>query len=488
MSNSSLSLALLPLSFAIFGTVNPVWAGGLAPPTTFRLAVIGAPQVAAIAEQVSVKIDGQAPGSGVLFAKQGQTYYILTAAHVVATPDEYDIVTPDGQKYRVNYAQVRKLAGLDLAIIPFTSSRNYSLAKLGDSSQIRRGMTTYVAGWPAIGTELTQNNLQFQPGLISANSQTQQDNGYGLVYNNNTLPGMSGGPVFNDQGEVIGIHGRGEAERLQATGSPDVAIKLGFNQGIPINTFLASAPKSGLNLGLRTVQPLPTAKTTATRSPDDLLAQGLNFLRSRNYQGALENFNQAIQQDPKDAKLYVNRSKARLSLRDSEGALADLNQALQLDPQDSNQAYLNRGNLYLTQGRLPAALADYNQALQRNPRNAEAYYQRAIVMERMGNRLQAQNDLTQAIGFNPRLAEAYSRRGALYAAQGDRMRAMTDFNRALLFDLFLASAYFNRAGLHAQMGNRPQAMSDYQRAAQYYLRDGNFSQHREAMRQLQLLR
>jgi hypothetical protein len=51
----------------------------------------------------------QNPGSGVIIARQGQTYYVLTAEHVVATEDEYEIITSDGKKYRLDYKNVKKL-------------------------------------------------------------------------------------------------------------------------------------------------------------------------------------------------------------------------------------------------------------------------------------------------------------------------------------------------------------------------------------------
>jgi tetratricopeptide (TPR) repeat protein len=483
-----------PLAVALFGLatlgmgLTPTPLPAHSQPTVGRMAAMNTTQVAAIAEQITVRIDGQAPGSGILLAKQGQTYFVLTAAHVVATPDEYDVVTPDGQKYRVNYSQVKKLAGADLAIVPFTSTRTYTVAKLGDSSQVRRGMTTYVAGWPASGSDLTRNNLQFQPGLISAISQTQQDNGYGLVYSNNTLPGMSGGAVLNDQGEVIGIHGRGEAERLQQTDNSEVVVKLGFNQGVPINTFLALAPQTGLQLGLRNVQPLVA---TASRNADDLLLKGLNFFRAKNYSEALKAFDEAIQLEPKDARLLTQRGRTRLNLRDANGAVADFTQAIQLDPKDANFAYLYRGDVYASQQRFPLALADYNQGIQLNPNgNPEFYIQRSKVYARWNNRLQAMMDLTQALRLRPLSAEAYALRGSNLAAMGPReqMRAMNDFNQALRLDLRQADAYFGRAGLHAQMGNRALALSDYQRAAQFYLGQGNFEMHRKAQQQLQQLR
>jgi serine protease Do len=66
------------------------------------------------------------------------------------------------------------------------------------------------------------------------------------MYGNSTGPGMSGGPIFNSNGQVVGIHGR-------AAGNEDIG-KVGINLGIPVHLFLRQAPQAGLNLdrlGLR---------------------------------------------------------------------------------------------------------------------------------------------------------------------------------------------------------------------------------------------
>lgn len=79
--------------------------------------------------------------------------------------------------------------------------------------------------------------------------------GYGLVYTNVTRAGMSGWPVLDTSGRVIGIHGRAESESidpaLKESGSSQALFRVGYNLGIPINTFLQQAPQSGIEFGLR---------------------------------------------------------------------------------------------------------------------------------------------------------------------------------------------------------------------------------------------
>ncbi|NJN39560.1 MAG: trypsin-like peptidase domain-containing protein [Acaryochloridaceae cyanobacterium CSU_3_4] len=187
----------------------------------------------------------QNPGSGVVIAKTGNTYYVLTAKHVVATADEYEIIASDGKRYTLDYRQVKSFPGIDLAVVQFQSNQNYAIARLGNSDQIKQGANVYVSGWPLPGTAITKSTHLVTEGKV-AGLQKGESEGYELLYGNSTAPGMSGGPVFNTEGQVIGIHGR--AEGNQTSG------KVGINLGIPINLFLRSAPQTGLDLqklGLR---------------------------------------------------------------------------------------------------------------------------------------------------------------------------------------------------------------------------------------------
>jgi tetratricopeptide (TPR) repeat protein len=195
-----------------------------------------------IAKQTTVRIDGQNPGSGVIIARSGNTYYVLTAKHVVVTADEYQVVTANGKKFQIDYSRVKKFANLDLAVVEFTSSENLPVAQLGNSEQIKQGDNIFVSGWPIIDGS---SNHQVTDGRITGFRQGDAD-GYELSYNNATGGGMSGGPIFNAKGQVIGIHGRGG-------GNPEVG-KIGINLGMPIHLFLRQAPQAGLNiqqLGLR---------------------------------------------------------------------------------------------------------------------------------------------------------------------------------------------------------------------------------------------
>jgi S1-C subfamily serine protease len=217
-------------------------------------------QINNIAREVTVLIASEnGHGSGVIISRNSDTYYVLTAYHVVFNEDEYALVTHDKQAYAIDYSTVKPLPGVDLAVLEFTSDRDYPTAKFANSDLSSEGQEVFVSGWPAPGTT-GQVIRQFTDGRISGFLDTPVE-GYQTIYTNVTRRGMSGGAVFDAGGRVIGIHGMGDYEdprRLAAIEgmSPEAAtsiasmIKPGFNYAIPINTYLQLAPQSGIYLNV----------------------------------------------------------------------------------------------------------------------------------------------------------------------------------------------------------------------------------------------
>lgn len=217
-------------------------------------------QVNDIAREVTVLIRGeQGHGSGVIIHKSGNTYYVLTAEHVVRNKDDFKLVTADKQAYAVDYNQIQKINGVDLAIVKFTSDKNYQVAKLG-TAKTNEGQDVFVSGWPsngavgnAAGGELIR---QFTSGSISG-FLPKSLNGYSMIYTNVTRAGMSGCPVLDTAGRVVGIHGMGDKEdarQLRESGLSQEAaiglaakIKPGFNYAIPIGVFLQKSKSIGID-------------------------------------------------------------------------------------------------------------------------------------------------------------------------------------------------------------------------------------------------
>jgi hypothetical protein len=206
-----------------------------------------AEEIAQLAILTTVEVNNtlgfSASGSGVIIAKQGNIYTVLTANHVVASlAQEYSIRTHLEKNYRA--IRIQRLPkndrDIDLALVQFQSREEYPVAPMGESERAVVGSTIYVAGYPlpiAFGSE---RKLEFTGGIVSSRLD-RKSSGYGLRYQAVTRRGMSGGPVFDADGSVVGIHGQGDTVgtvKSQWNGQIE-EIKTGLNSAIPIDVFTA---------------------------------------------------------------------------------------------------------------------------------------------------------------------------------------------------------------------------------------------------------
>ncbi|MBW4611955.1 MAG: serine protease [Desmonostoc vinosum HA7617-LM4] len=416
-------------------------------------------EVGKIAKAITVQIAHQdSSGTGVIIKKAGNTYTVLTARHVVEAQAKYEIVTPDSQRYQLNYSTVQKMPDVDLAIAQFTSDKNYPVAQMGNSDASKEGATVYVAGFPQATAAISEVIYNFTDGRVTANATKALRDGYALVYNNDTLPGMSGGPVLNAQGELIGIHGRGDTtENFKVSKqNPNIVVKTGFNLGIPINTFLRLATKAGVDIG---ITPPNIPKATAPKA-DDFYIQAGNKYDQGDFRGAIADYTQAIKLNPNYLKAYNNRGLARYLLGDHSGAIADFNQSLKINPNDAD-AYNNRGLVRSAVGDKKGALGDYSQALRFNPNYVLAYNNRGIARNSLDDNQGAITDFNQALKINPKFAEAYAGRGLARYQLKDKQGALKDYNQALKINPKLAPAYAGRGIVRSDLGDKQGAINDF---------------------------
>jgi serine protease Do len=138
----------------------------------------------------------QGEGSGFIVSPDG---YILTNAHVVADADEVTVRMTDRREYPAKVIGVDRRT--DVAVIKI-EGKQLPVVKLGDPSKLRPGEWVL-----AIGSPFTFEN-SVTAGIVSATGRAMP--GEDLVPFIQTdvavNPGNSGGPLFNLNGEVVGIN------------------------------------------------------------------------------------------------------------------------------------------------------------------------------------------------------------------------------------------------------------------------------------------
>lgn len=428
----------------------------LMPQSSFGLS---AAEVAKIAKSTAVTIDSESShGSGIIIQQQGNQYLVLTAAHVVRAPQQkYEVITTDDLHHQLQPASIQSIAGVDLAVVRFVSDKRYPVPKLGNANESTEGTTIYVSGFP-LGTEAIDRSIfNFTDGKVTANSSKPLKDGYALIYSNNTLPGMSGGGVFNEKGELVAVHGKGDVDTKSEISqlNPEVRVKTGFNLGIPINTFQQLASKLGINTGGE----IALASTTQPKADDFVLA-GFDRVSKNDFKGSVTEFTKALNLNPKLALARFWRGACRLLVGDASGAIADLSRTIALNP-TKVEAYMYRGSAYAKLGNRQQALADLDRAVALKPQSDVAYSNRCSLKFQLGDFAGAIRDCDRAIRLNPSEQYYYSARGSAYY-QLDRYReAVANHNIAIKLDPQNGVAYVNRGLALSGLGDVNGAIADY---------------------------
>ena len=106
-------------------------------------------------------------------------------------------------------------------------------------------------------------------------------------------------------------------------------------------------------------------------------SRGLSSSNQGNYQGAIADFDQAIELNPQLTEAYYYRGLAYSELQQYEKAIADFTTAAQNKP-NWPDVYFNRAHAYYKLGEHQNAIADYNQTLKLNPQFQDAMTKREI--------------------------------------------------------------------------------------------------------------
>ncbi len=147
---------------------------------------------------VHVRVNNQWQGSGVIIDE----HTVLTAGHVVDGADSIEIMLSNG--YFLRSESFYKDPNNDCGIIKFKENfLPLRIAELGDSNSITVGLSVIAIGSP-YGDRFF-NTASF--GIVSGLNRDMGYYNWNGVITLNLLadPGYSGGPIFNMDGEVIGI-------------------------------------------------------------------------------------------------------------------------------------------------------------------------------------------------------------------------------------------------------------------------------------------
>ena len=136
-------------------------------------------------------------GSGFIIDTTG---VVVTNNHVIADADEINVILNDGTKIRADLVGVDKKT--DLAVLKFKPPKPLVAVKFGDSDKLRLGDWVIAIGNPfSLGGTVTA-------GIVSAKNRDISSGPYDSYIQTDASinRGNSGGPLFNLDGDVIGVN------------------------------------------------------------------------------------------------------------------------------------------------------------------------------------------------------------------------------------------------------------------------------------------
>src|SRR6202167_2703146 len=136
-------------------------------------------------------------GSGFIVDTSG---IVVTNNHVIADADEINVIMNDGTKIKADLVGVDKKT--DLAVLKFKPPKPLTAVQFGDSDKLRLGEWVIAIGNPfSLGGTVTA-------GIVSARNRDIASGPYDNYIQTDAAinRGNSGGPLFNLDGEVIGVN------------------------------------------------------------------------------------------------------------------------------------------------------------------------------------------------------------------------------------------------------------------------------------------
>ncbi len=368
-------------------------------------------------------------GSGFIVRADGA---VVTNYHVIS--NAADITIKAGSKV----LRVEGFLHIDQAndvVILKADGKGLPTLKIGNLSQANIGEKVYVIGSPK-GLENTISD-----GILSGIRELTSEKKV-LQISAPISPGSSGGPVFNERGEVLGI-----ATFLLEGGQ-------NLNFAMP-----ASLIQNYIRGGK--VTPLKDAEIEDYKKTVEYwFYLGLAYQESRMYKEAIEAAKQAIRIKPDYFYAHNSLGLAYKGLGMYKEALEAYKQAIRIKP-DEEVPYYNLGGVYIALGMYREAIEATKQAIRIKPDAEIPYHNLGIVYAKAGLLQEAIEATKQAIRIKPDFADAHFNLAADYANLGMNKDAIEQFKQTIRVKPDYAAAYYYLGLSYLRLSDRGMALEQY---------------------------
>jgi tetratricopeptide (TPR) repeat protein len=379
-------------------------------------------------------------GSGVVLPGGG----VVTNHHVAAAGDRLKV----GAKGRfVAAALLASDPTRDLALLSAPGLRA-TPATLGRAGSLKVGDRVYAVGAP-YGLELSLSE-----GLVSQLRGGPPP----LIQTTAAIsPGSSGGGLFNDRGELVGITTFYLKEAQ------------GLNFALPVEWLGSLAGKT-----LRAAPPAPAPAVPAPRpgTAGNWGDRAVALENAQDWDGLLAHCRRWTHAEPDNAFPWAFLAHAHHELGHYREAIKAYREALRLKPDFAN-AWYNLGLAYKKSGRYREAIEAYREALRLKPDGAEAWYNLGFAYGESGRYREAIEAYREALRLKPDDAKAWYNLGVAYGKSGRYQEEIEAYREALRLKPDDAKAWYNLGFAYGESGRHREAIEAYREALRLKPDDAN---------------
>jgi Tetratricopeptide repeat. len=198
--------------------------------------------------------------------------------------------------------------------------------------------------------------------------------------------------------------------------------------------------------------------TSAFCQDNPLLQSGFEKINTRNFEGAIIDFNQLISINPANVEALCGRAEARINIGSYADALKDAEAALQVDANNSKALSL-KGEAQFNLKDYNNSLKTFDIALSKSNPPAMATIGKAKVLNQLGSSKESYKLLDDAIAKKPETPDFYYARGILNSTKEKYAKALQDFEKTVELN-----ANYNPFGVALNIGIAHLNLEEYDKA------------------------
>ena len=179
--------------------------------------------------------------------------------------------------------------------------------------------------------------------------------------------------------------------------------------------------------------------------------RGIIYQKQKKHKEAIADFSKSLELELIDEwTAFHNRGLSKLILRDKQGALEDFTKAIELNQKPWAQTFYQRAYIYETLKAYKKAINDYSQAIELGIEDLDkelSYFFRGFSKYMLNDYKGAVKDYTKVIEINPNNIEAFNNRGLAEEKLGNIENAKLNYKLALKIDPKYKSSVINLRAL-----------------------------------------